>query len=258
MERLTRTDRPRGMSAAMLRTWGYICILMGVVAKGLIQNGLLGFSDMNTQQMLEVMNQSGNAMSIVTVSLVLQLLEACALPIFAFLLVEGFQKTSGYKNYLIRVAAVALLSEIPYNLAFSGKFFAVDSRNPMFALVFCLLMLYFYRYCSARSFKNTVIKVLVTIAALLWCGMLSIEHGAFLVIMVSALWLIRKKPNFRPYVACGAAALATLTSMFYIVTPFSCLILHFYNEEKGESNRVFNLLCYPLMLLAVGIAVILL
>ena len=42
--------------------------------------------------------------------------------------------------------------------------------------------------------------------------------------------------------------------MFYIVTPFSCLILHFYNEEKGESNRVFNLLCYPLMLLAVGIA----
>lgn len=254
MERLSRhTDTPRGLSAATLRVCGYLCLLFGVTAKGVIQNGLFGLGGMSSEEMLAVMDQSGNAMALVTTSIVLQLLEACAVPVFALLLVEGFQKTSSYKHYLARLGLVAVLSELPYNLAFSGKLLALDSRNPVFALLICLLMLYFYRYCGARSLKNSAIKVVVTASALLWCAMLKIEHGTFLVIMTAALWIIRNKPNFRPYVACGAAALATLTSLLYVVTPFSCMLLHFYNEEKGESNRVFNLLCYPLMLLAAGV-----
>lgn len=257
MERLSRhNDKPRGMSAATLRVWGYLCLLFGVVAKGIIQNGLLGLGGMNSQELLAVMNQSDGAMAMVSVSIVLQLLESCGVPIFAFLLVEGFQKTSSYRSYLLRVALVAVLSEIPYNLAFSGSFLAMDSRNPAFALVLCLLMLYFYRYFGERSFRNTAIKAVVTVSAFLWCQMLNIEHGAFLVIMTAVLWLMRNRTNFRTFAACGAAAVGTLISLFYIATPFSCLLLHFYNEEKGESNRVFNLLCYPLMLLIAGIAAI--
>ena len=254
MLRLSRNHTPRGMSAAVLRTWGYICLLLGVAAKGLIQNGMLGLGNMTSQQLLEVMNQSDSAMALVSISLVLQALEACAVPIFAFLLVEGFQKTSSYKNYLLRVLLVAVVSEIPYNLAFSSHFFVMDSRNPAFGLVLGLLMLYFYRYCSARSFKNTLIKAFVTLSAILWCEMLRIEHGSFTILMTAVLWLMRSRVNFRTFAACGAAALANIISLYYFAAPFSCLLLHFYNDEKGESNRTFNLICYPLMLLVAGIA----
>lgn len=257
MERLTQhREKTFGMSANALRSWGYLCLLMGVVGKGVIQNGMLGFGSMTSQEMLGVLDQTSNAMTLATVSIVLQALETCAVPIFAFLLVEGFQKTSSYKNYLSRMILVAALSEIPYNLAFGGRIFVMDSRNPVIAMVVCLVMLYFYRYFSERSFKNTVIKAVVTLSALIWSGMLRIEHGAFLVLMVAVFWLMRGKPGFRLLAGCGAAGVATLLSLFNLTAPFSCLLLYFYNGEKGDDNRVFNLLCYPLMLLVAGIAAI--
>ena len=256
MERLAQTNRTRGMSASGLRLAGYLCLLMGVAGKGLIQNGMLGLTGLNTQEMMGVLEQSKDAMTLATVSIVLQALETCAVPIFAFLLVEGFQKTSSYRHYLTRVILVALVSEIPYNLAFGGRLFVMDSRNPVFAMVVCLLMLYFYRYFSARSIKNTSIKTVVTVSALLWSGMLGIEHGAFLVLMVAVFWLMRGKPGFRLLAGCGAAGVATLFSLFNLTAPFSCLLLYLYNGEKGDSNRVFNLICYPLMLLIAGIAAI--
>ena len=256
MERLSQhTETPRGLSANALRLWGYLCVLLGIAAKGIIQNGMLGLGNMTNQQMFEVMDQSLAAMTLVTFSLVLQVMESCAVPIFAFLLVEGFLKTSSYRNYLIRVALVALVSEIPYNLAYSSQLFMMDSRNPAFGMVLGLLMLYFYRHLGEKSLRNTVVKIFITVAAVVWCEMLGIEHGAFTIIMTAALWLMREKTNFRTLAACGAAALGTIISPFYLAAPFSAITLHFYNGEKGETNRVFNMICYPLMLLVAAIAV---
>ena len=130
----------------------------------------------------------------------------------------------------------------------------MDSRNPVFGLVLGLLVLYFYHYLREKSLRNTLIKFCVTVAAVLWCEMLCIEHGTFTIIMTAAIWLMRGKPNFRTLVACGAAAFGTIISLFYLAAPFSAITLHFYNGEKGETNRVFNLICYPLMLLIAGIA----
>ena len=255
MERLPRhDDKPRGMSASTVRIWGYICLAMGIVGKGVIQNGILGLGSVTSQELMDILGQSGEMMALATASIVMQGLEACAVPIFAYLLVEGFQKTSNYKNYLVHMILVAVLSEIPYNLAFGGQILVTNSRNPAIAMVICLLMLYFYRYCSARTARNTAIKTVVTISAILWSGMLNIEHGVFLVLMTAVFWLMRGKPNFRLLAGCGVSAVAMLISPFNITAPFGCMLLYLYNGEKGDSNRVINLLCYPLMLLAAGVA----
>ena len=129
MERLAQTNRTRGMNASALRMAGYFCLLMGIAGKGLIQNGMLGLTGLSTQEMMLVLDQSSEAMTLATVSIVLQALETCAVPMFAFLLVEGFQKTSSYKKYMTRMILVALASEIPYNLAFGGSVFAMNSHR---------------------------------------------------------------------------------------------------------------------------------
>lgn len=249
MERLNEQKPTRGLSAAALRTWGYLFLLLGVVARAVIQNGILNLQGMTTQRLLEILQSSGDAMALATVSLVMQALEACAVPIFAFLLVEGFCHTENFGKYLGRVALVAVASEIPYNLAMDGGLLVTSSRNPVFALVLGLILLWFYRYYGENSAKNIFIKVVVALAAILWCGMLHIEHGAFVILLVVASWFTRGKP-IRTLVCAIASALGVMFSMLYLAAPVSALAIHYYNDEKGESNRIFNLLCYPVMLLA--------
>ncbi|MBO5323403.1 MAG: hypothetical protein J6A88_04800 [Oscillospiraceae bacterium] len=248
MERLNEQRPTRGLSAAALRGWGYLFLLLGVVARAVIQNGMLNLRGVTGQQLLEALQGSNETMVLATVSLIMQALEACAVPIFAFLLVEGFFHTSNFAKYLGRVALVALVSEIPYNLAMGGGFFVTSTRNPVFALVLGLILLWFYRYYGEKSAKNIFINIIVTLAAILWCGMLRIEHGTFTIVLIATAWFMHGKP-MRTMVCAIMSALGVVFSMLYLTAPISALTIHFYNEEKGESNRVFNLLCYPVMLL---------
>jgi len=251
MERLPEHIEKRGLSSGGLRAWGYLFLAMGVAGRGLIQNGILGLTGLNGEQILKLMEQSGDAMLLVTVSLILQAMETCAVPIFAFLTVEGFLKTASLKHYALRVALVAVACEIPYNLAIGGSWLELSSRNPAFGLVFCLAMLWFFRYIDTRSGSKAV-KLAVVVAAMLWCAMLGIAHGAFLVLLTAVLWWMRGKP-MRTVAGCAAAALGTVFSLFNLASPMAFLAIHFYNGEKGESSRVASMLCYPLMLLAVCI-----
>ena len=76
MERLNDNQTPRGLTASGIRNWGYLFILLGIVAKCLIQNGLLGIDGMTAQQLLALMEQSEQSMMLVTASIVMQALES--------------------------------------------------------------------------------------------------------------------------------------------------------------------------------------
>ena len=256
MERLARRDEKRdGISRSALRLWGLLFAIPGVISRAIIQNGLLNMGSITNEQLLEAMMSSSQTMVYATLALVLQAVEACAIPIFAFLLVEGVQNTSNLNKYLVRVVGLAFLCEIPYNLAMTGAFWDTSSRNPVFGLAFGMGMLYLFRLYGDNTISRRLLRVAITAAAVLWPMMLRIQDGACCVIMVAVFWLCRDKKQFRTFAGCAAGAICSLLSIYYLAIPMAFMAIHFYRGEKGEENKVINYLAYPALLIAAAVAI---
>ncbi len=78
---------------------GLLLLALGAMGRGIIQTRFLGVGAVNSDQLLEVLNASGG-MQAAAAALVFEGLESCAAPIFAVLLIDGFQKRKAptYRN----------------------------------------------------------------------------------------------------------------------------------------------------------------
>lgn len=251
--RLASHRIPNGRDAASIRKWAMIFLAIGIIGQGVIQNGLLNLNILTGDQLVNAMDSDPTVMILVTVALVCKIIETCAAPLFAFLLVEGFRCTASFEKYLVRIGGLAIVSEIPYNLAYSGKLLDLGSRNPVFGLFIALVMLFFFNRFAEKGFKNSAIKLLIFVAAFLWCQMLGIDQGICLVTLVGILWYTRSKGDMRALYAFLGAMFCTIFSVYYMGCCLSCIMLHRYNGERGEQNEKLNYAFYPAMLLIVGI-----
>lgn len=253
MERLNdrRVVEHSGITANGIRKWGMFLLAASVVGRSIIQCRIFGIGSVTGEELLAIMEKDQKMMYLAAISVILQACEACAAAIYAFLMTEGVLKTSDIKAYVLRVAGVAILSEIPYNLAFSGKWIDFSSRNPAFGLLIGLVMLWFYKAFPGFKGANLLYKIAATVGACLWCSLLDISHGICIVVIALTLWAFQKKPQFRVYAGAMAAILCSIISPFYMIAPVAFLLLHSYNGEKGEPNTMLNYLSYPVMLIVV-------
>ena len=249
MERLGH-NRPSGLHAGNLRAWGMLFAVAGIISRSLLQNQILGMGILNPTELLELMQSSDTAMAIATAALVLQAMETVAVPIFVFLLAEGLQHTSDFKKYVLRVAGLAVLTELPFDLAMNQKVLEFGSQNPVFGLLLCMALWYLFRRFAGKK----LICVVMALAGLAWALMLKIEHGIPVMLMFCVVYLFRNKKMYMGFSGMAAAALCTGISPFYLAAPMGFLAIHFYNGEPGNSSRLVNYLFYPVLLLAVGLA----
>lgn len=71
-------------------------------------------------------------------------------PIFCFLLVEGFLHTRSRVKYALRLFLFALISEIPFDLAFRGEWFYTKYQNVFFTLFIGLITMYAFSFFEER------------------------------------------------------------------------------------------------------------
>lgn len=111
-----------------------------------------------------------------------------AFVLFAYLIVEGFLHTRSRRNYLFRLGIFALISEIPFDLAFYGSCFDWSSQNVFFTLFLGVLALTVWEWSGNHG------GVLCQYAAVAACGLaaywLRTDYGYTGVLLVFMFYLM--------------------------------------------------------------------
>lgn len=239
-------------STTGLRVCGMIFLALATFGT-MMQTRLLGAGSMTSNQLLNALEQNPDVMLNATIALLLQMIGSSALPIFVFLLVEGAVHTSDYGKYFLRVLGLAILCQLPYQLVATGSVLRYSGLNPVFALVLCMAMLYFFRRFQGKGFVNVLMKVMAVFCLLFWGAMLGVAHGPCCVILCTIIWTFREKQNIQTFLGIMALFVCCIFALDYLLAPVGFLITHFYEGKQGSENRLVNYLAYPVILLAGGL-----
>lgn len=94
-----------------------------------------------------------------------------AFVLFTYLIVEGFLYTRNRKKFLLRLGVFALISEIPFDLAFSGTCFDWSSQNVFFTLFLGVLALTAWEW--ANDCADAFVSALCRYGAVALCGIVA-------------------------------------------------------------------------------------
>ncbi|MCM1186504.1 MAG: conjugal transfer protein TraX [Lachnoclostridium sp.] len=174
-----------------------------------------------------------------------------AFPIFCFLLVEGFQKTRSIPKYALRLGLFALISEIPFDLAFNGSLLEFSSQNVYFTLFMGLITMAAWEFISQKKWisnmvaDNYVKAFLVAVSGMsgaYLAELLHTDYGALGVMSILVLYLFRK------YRILQAAA-GAVSFCWELPAPLAFFPVLCYNGERGIRMKYVFYLFYPLHLL---------
>ena len=247
----SKTERRRkgfAITASTLKIIAVITMLVDHVAaivlvKWMISRNVLEIIDYEGGRVMSLL--TGEYGTVLDIYMLMRNVGRLAFPIYCFLLVEGFLRTRNVRKYLGRMFVLALLSEVPFDLAFSGAAFYWGYQNVIFTLFLALAAMY---VCSmvADKVENTILRLLVTAA--IWGGaaviaeLMQTDYSAKGVLCIAVLYLLRNT---------GATQLLGGAIAFVWEMPASLAFLPIalYKGEKGRSLKGFFYGFYPIHIL---------
>ena len=162
-----------------------------------------------------------------------------AAPIMCCMLAEGYRRTSSLKKYFLRLFAFALLSQIPYSLAFRGTIFDYTDYNVLFTLMLALAALTLF-----DKTENKILKILLPlpIVALSYFSDWGVTAPLYAIAFFSAGDDRYKRTAFSIGIAIVyvAVALFTRTAEATIISTglfLAPIPLFFYNGRRGRNTK---------------------
>lgn len=173
---------------------------------------------------------------------ILRIIGRIAFPIFAYTLVEGFIHTHDVKKYMMRMGILALVSEVPFDLAFYGTPLEFGHQNVFFTLFLGLVMLYLMLKAptALRSF-------LCVLAILLVSEFLRTDYNSMGLLMI--FWFYQYR-NHRIVKIIGIAIINVFLMGYIQVYAVLALIpIALHNGEQGPKCKRFFYGFYPVHLM---------
>lgn len=236
------------ITADGLKMFACIVMLIQTVGIAVIEKGLIHLDQYTQESLNQAMSQDSRLMTLAGIGFIMQLIGGMAIPVFAFLLVEGFRNTSDYKKYLLTMIITALVSEIPYDLAICGKVWDLSSQNAMITMCICLIMLKCMElFSNSSGFAGSMVRILIMIAAIVWVSIFRAEYGLCMVLLVTVFYVFDTKNVLKTVLGC-------IISLMYVTGPIAFYGIWCYNgERKDRINKYVYYAFYPLHLLVLGV-----
>ena len=173
-------------------------------------------------------------------------------PLFVFLLVEGSIYTSKIRKYELRMFLFALISEIPFDLAFSNEIVDIYSQNVFWTLTIGLVMLDLIQNGASyvKLHKENKIQLawiegqpiptiwqFVVVAV---CGCvaqaLQTDYGAGGILLIYFIWMLHEN-------VIGQAVTFVIISLLFfgsVELPgvIAFLPIFLYNGKKGQIGKI--------------------
>lgn len=163
-----------------------------------------------------------------------------AFPIFCFLLVEGFFHTRDIRKYMFRLGIFALISEIPYDLAFRGVALEFEKQNVFFTLFIGVALMYALEQCTEWP-----VKIVEVLLAMWFTVLLCTDYSFKGILLISIYYFFRKYKWLKLGLGAVWSLLWGEIQRYSILASF---LLAAYNGEKGYSFKYFFYVFYPLHL----------
>lgn len=202
-------EKRRGLSGTALQG-------IAVISMTLDHVGVVLFREMPSQWMLRALGR-------------------VAYPIFAFLLAQGMQHTRSRRNFALRLAAFAVISELPFDIAFYNTIYYPQHQNIFWTLLIGALCIMICESAGGSLLFNFAVISFMAILA----QFLRTDYGGLGILTIVLFWMLRTKK-------LGAAVTVLLFTMYmtldwvngrgYLIYLFSLIslpLLICYNGQRG-------------------------
>lgn len=160
------------------------------------------------------------------------LLGRLSFPLFAFLLVVGFEHTRDKRKYALSLFVFALISEIPYNLMIAKSLYC-PLQNVMFTLLMgCLAM-----WNLSRFKQKPFVSLVILGALLLAVEYMNADYGMRGLLFILVLYGLRDQEVLR-----SVAAPVLLLSKKKVFVAMLLTLL--YNGKRGFIKTPFLKYCF--------------
>lgn len=186
-----------------------------------------------------------------------------AFPVYCFMLVEGLEHTRNRWKYAIRMGVFALVSEIPFDLAFSSKVLEFGYQNVYFTLTIGLVTLIVIERIESgdiwrtdpmkAALLKTVLTVLAAAGGMVLAALLRTDYGWMGVACILILYFLRRSRVWQ--LCAGYAAFVLLLGEFAALPAF--VLLSLYRGKRGFSGKPFFYGFYPVHLILIYLACVL-
>lgn len=172
----------------------------------------------------------------------LRCLGRIAFPIFCFLIVEGFFHTHDVRRYMGRLGVFALISEIPYDLAFRGVPLEYAHQNVFFTLLIGIGMM-----VLLERNREWPVKAVILLLAM-WLAVLIRSDYNFRGVLLIFVFYIFHESRWLA-VTAGGFWNFLYQGVIQKYSVLSVLPLALYNGERGRKMKYFFYIFYPAHLL---------